>query len=246
MKLPRWCLAALSVILLPMVGHAAPDGADRAEAACWLGLGRAMTEDERSALTGSAGATTGELLERYRAQLRGDEAARRVVAVRACWDAFGRAPAAAETENGSGGLLYAERLAELAGGLAAQPREYQAVLERAYCAALGRPPFPEELDYWRGREPLAYLLVLGCLENWARRNAPGLTVTSGVPAIAVTSDRLATRRLSPALADEVRRALTWPVDELARARGANVLVPGAATIVSVGGVHFLALGRAGR
>ncbi len=246
MKFPRWCVVAVSASLLSMVGRAAPDAADRGEAACWLSLGRSTTESERLAANTPAGATMGVLLEQHRVQLRGDEAGRRGVATRACWDAWGRAPAAHELESATGGLLYAERLGELVAGLAGSPREYHAVLERAYRAALGRAPFPEELAYWDERRPLAYTMVVGCLENWARRNAPGLTVTSGVPAIGVNGEQLATLRLTPALADEVRRALAWPTDELSRARGANVLVPGGEGVVSVGGVHFLALGRAGR
>lgn len=233
-------LALLAAILWPVVGHAEGGDPERRAAACWLGLGRPAMASER-ALLGEAGAMT-ELLAGWRDQLRADAVARRAVAVRAWWDALGRAPREAELAPAAA-ELYVERVRELVDGLAARPEEYRAVVERAYHAVLGRAPFPEEFQYWGEDRPRAYVVLVGCLENWARRNAPGLTVTTGVPAISATSERLATLRLSPALADEVRRALAWPMEELARARGANVLMPGGDTIVSVGGVHFIAIGR---
>ena len=74
-----------------------------------------------------------------------------------------------------------------------------------------------------------------------------VTVTSGVPAICVNSGFLTTLRLSPAVAAEVRVAAGFSATAdpaLAIARGHNVVMPGVAVAVSVGGGHFAAIGAA--
>lgn len=217
---------------------------ERVEAAFVLGLGRTSTAAERQEWAGEENRSLAELISRQRQRLQspaaGDE-----VRLRAWRDAFGRAPLPAEAEALAAGTTYAEQMQRLIGRLAARPDEYRQVVDRAYRAVLGRAPFAEEYTYWNGYPKISYILLVGCIENWARRNAPGLMVTTGTPAISVTSDRLTTLRLSPAVAAEARVVVGLPPAgerSLEPARGCNVIAPGAGAVVSVGGVYFTAIG----
>ena len=91
---------------------------------------------------------------------------------------------------------------------------------------------------------LPFALLAACIDDWARRNQPGLTVTSGPAAVNINSPYLVTVRLSPGLAEEVRAAAGF---ERPRnpALGYHVLAPGAGRVASVGGIHFVAAGAAG-
>ncbi len=219
---------------------------ERAEAAFVLTLGRSPTAAEASGWTGTEKLSLGDLVASQRDRLRADADAQRAVFVRAWSDAFGRPPAA--TEKPAGDATYAEQMQLLVKRLAERPDEYREVLDRAYRRVLGRAPFAEEHAYWKAYPTLSYTLLVGCLENWARRNAPGLMATTGTPAICVNSDHLRTLRLSPAVAAEARAVVGLPPAgerALSPARGCNVIAPGAAEVVSVGGVHFTAFGAAG-
>jgi hypothetical protein len=129
--------------------------------------------------------------------------------------------------------------------LGGNPVEYEQVMHRAYRLHLERDAYAVELDYWRARPALSFVLLAGCVENWARRNQPGLMATAGVPSVSVNSHYLAAVRLSSAVAAEARAAAGLPPPgdaALAAALGRHVVAPGAATIASVGGIHFAAAG----
>ena len=57
-----------------------------------------------------------------------------------------------------------------------------------------------EIEYWKRQPALSYALLVGCIEDWARRNRPGLMATTGVASVSVNSAYLATIRLSPGVA----------------------------------------------
>ncbi len=89
----------------------------------------------------------------------------------------------------------------------------------------------------------SFALLAACIDDWARRNQPGLTVTSGPAAVNVNSPYLATVRLSPALAAELRAASGFQ-RPAKPALGYHVVAPGAEAVESVGGIHFAAAGAA--
>jgi hypothetical protein len=219
---------------------------ERREASFVLVLGREPLAAERAVGAGLEELSLVDLVARLREPLLVG-GARREMLTRAWRDAFGRAPLPAEVEAAAGDVTYAAELQRLIGLLAERPDEYRQVLGRAYRTVLGRAPFEEELAYWAGYPKMSYVLLVGCIENWARRNAPGLMATTGTPAISVTSEQLSTLRLSPAVAAEARALVGLPpVGEraLAPARGCTVVAPGAGEVVSVGGVYFIAFGGA--
>ncbi len=245
MKLPRFLsvVAALAAVTA-MAGNSA--SAERLEASFLLGLGRGPDATERAAWQARPEQPLADLVAQQKERLNADAVERRAVFARAWFDAHGCAPTAEEAAAAPvTGQTYVELVERARTELTAKPEAYRKVLDYAYRSVVGRPPFTEELDFWKARPTLSYVLVVGCLENWARRNAPGLMVTSGQPTICVTSDRLTTLQLTPAVAAEAHLvAGLLPLGErsLGLARGCNVISPGADNIVSVGGVHFIAVG----
>ena len=247
MPFPRLPLVVAAATLVAVVSAGATEATERLSASFFLALGRAPTTAELRNWEPYAGERMADLFARHRQQLAATESERLGVAARAWRDALGREPGSRGPAELAAAGTYAEQVERLRRTLVERDEQYRAVLDRAYRRVIGRGPFVEELDYWRQHAALPYAALVGCLENWARRNAPGLTVTSGVPAICVNSGFLTTLRLSPAVAAEVRVAAgfsTTADPALAIARGHNVVMPGVAEAVSVGGVHFAAIGAA--
>ena len=220
---------------------------ERLDASFLLALGRLPSDAEKPAWASATPVTVADLLSRHRASLRDDAAAQRAVYVRSWRDAFGCAPdtsdlAAAPATSST----YAEWLQRHLQWLTAHPADYRQVVDRAYQRSVGRGAFPIEQDYWQARPTLSFALLVGCIDNWARRNAPGLMATTGMAAVSVNCRYLTTRRLSPAVAAEVRAATGLvPAGTPARATAGTrtVVAPGAAELASIGGIHFAAAGR---
>ena len=248
MPFPRLPLVVAAATLVAVVSAGATEVAERLSASFFLALGRAPTPAELTEWEPAAARPMADLFARHRQQLAATAAERVAVTGRAWRDAFGGEPSSRDASMAAATSgTYAEQVERLRRTLVEHDEQYRAVLDRAYRRVLGRAPFVEEIDYWHQHSVLPYTALVGCLENWARRNAPGLTVTSGVPAICVNSDFLTTLRLSPAVAAEARAAAGLPAmvePALALARGQNVVMPGAGEVVSVGGVHFTAVGGA--
>lgn len=219
---------------------------ERIDASFLLAQGRLPTAEERQAWAGPTEPAFGELLTRQRERLRNDAAAQRAVAVRAACDAFGtEAPPSELVAVPAVGSAYVDLLQSHLQWLAAHPDAYRQVVDRAYRLAVGREAFPMEQDYWRERATLSFAMLVGCVDSWARRNAPGLMATTGTPSISINCGYLTTRRLSPAVAAEVRAAsgLAPSGDAaLALARDRDLIAPGAGEIASIGGIHLVAVG----
>jgi hypothetical protein len=219
---------------------------DRVAVSFTLALGRTPAPAELDSWTSQAAQPIAALLERHRQALR-DPAVARAVAARAWQDAFGTAPSEEEARTAAGAGLYVDQVQRHLKQLSERPADYEAVVQRVYRLLLDRIAYPEEVTYWRARPTLSYVLLVGCVEDWARRNQPGLMATAGVPSIAATSARLATVRLSPAVAAEARAAAGLSAEgtrAMDAELGRNIVAPGAASVVSVGGVHFAAVGAA--
>ena len=218
---------------------------ERIAASFVLALGRspASAEAERWAKDGSRPLVG--LIGRHREHLRNDAAAARAVAAKASQDAFGIVAADLGPASASGGETYAEIVQRHIQRLDGNRAEYERVVNRAYQLHLQRDAYAVELEYWSTRPALPFVLLVACVENWARRNQPGLMATAGVPAVSVNCPYLDAVRLSPAVAAEARAAagLTPAGDAaLAAALGRHVVAPGAGTLASVGGIHFAAAG----
>jgi hypothetical protein len=241
---------AASLLVPPMTAHGQSAGqAERIAASFVLALGRTPTAAEIERWAKQEPLPLADLIARHRRQLEGDPAAGRAVIVKASQDAFGRAASEDDPDTLSGGGgTYADLMRRHLRWLAGHPAEYEQVLHRAHRLLLQRDAYPVEIDYWKRQPALSFALLVGCIEDWARRNRPGLMATTGVVAVSVNSPYLATVRLSPAVAAEARVAAGLePRSDaaLASAAGRNLVAPGADRVASVGGIHFTAAGAAG-
>ena len=220
---------------------------ERVAASFVLALGRAPSAAEVAGWTKQNPLSFADLITRHRDQLRADAAGARAVAARAGYDAFGRAPSGEELAGLAGGDIYAELMKRHIQWLAGHPADYEQVLNRAYRLLLRRDAYSIEVEYWRRQSVLPFALVVACVDDWARRNQPGLMATAGAAAVSINSAYLSTVRLSPAVAAEARVAagLGRSADaERAAAIGRTVIAPGAEEVASVGGIFFAAAGSA--
>jgi hypothetical protein len=221
--------------------QAEPDG--RVAASFVLARGRVPAVAELGAWPDAATTAFAGLLARHREQLRQDAAAQQAVAARASLDAFGVAADQAPAGSPRGAGLYLDAMRLHLQWLTERPDDYVLVVQRAYRLVLRRDAYAPELEYWKRRPVQSFALLAACIDDWARRNQPGLTVTSGPAAVNVNSPYLATVRLSPALASEARAASGFQ-RPAKPALGYHVVAPGAEAVESVGGIHFVAAGAA--
>lgn len=220
----------------------------RTAAAYLLALGRAPAPGELAADRGERDAPIAQQVETLRNMLRTDAAAQRAVAAKAWRDAFGPQRPDAHGLGGPSvsGVTYSELMRRHLEQLAAQPTEYERVIHRAYQMVVRREAYDLELVYWKKYDTLSYALLVGCIEDWARRNQPGLMVTAGTPTVSINSEFLTTARLSPAVAQEAREAVGLVAEEdaaSALASGRNLVAPGGAGLVTGGRMVFAAAGR---
>ena len=255
MRSPLRIAAIVVTACLATAGRLPADAAERqpthaaaAEAVFLLTHGRLPNPAELTRLTGDGGESGVRVwLERTKAGLAADPAAARAAAVIAVQDAFGRAAGESDFTGPSvAPATYVEHVQRHLAWLKENPTTYDAIIDRAYRFVVRRSAYPEELAYWRKYDTLSYALLVGCIEDWARRNQPGLMVTAGTPTVPINSEFLITVRLSPAEAGMLGAALGLspePDPYLNRAADArNVVAPGARQIVASGGIHFAAAG----
>jgi hypothetical protein len=226
---------------------AMPEQRERIAASFVLGLGRLPSARELDEWARTPG-TVAEMLGRHRAHLSASAEARDAVAAKASLDAFGPGAIPPTAGIADQRASYTDLVRAHVEWLAAHAQDYEAVMHRAYRLLLQRDAYDVEIDYWKRQPPLPFALLVGCIDDWARRNRPGLMATTGVAAVSVNSEYLSTVRLSPGVAGEARAAARLP-PVIARARGRalpdrHVVAPGAANVVSVGGIHFAAAGGA--
>jgi hypothetical protein len=224
-----------------------PAQAERLNAASLLALGRLPTGEEMAQMNQRPAAALPDLVASQQALLSSNADEKQAMIVRAFQDSFGRNPTETELRSlAAKPATYAARMAESVVWLSTQSADYRLVIERAYQLTLARPPYAEEYTYWTTRSPLPFVLLVGAIENWAQRNAPGLMVTSGAPTVSINSRFLRTYRLSPGVANEVRVILGLPVwSDVGRLQnpGCNLVAPGAEGISSLGGIHCMVVGR---
>jgi hypothetical protein len=244
--LPMFLVTA-AILLAAGNGRAQSDvRTERIAASYLLGLGRAPSADELTASSVPTDSSIVNLLERRRQEIQSDTATKRAAIAKACEDAFGREPSESEIHAWSEGKhTYSELVALHLKWLAEHPTEYEQVINHAYQFLIHRDVYSLELKYWKSHDTLPFALLLACLESWARRNQPGLMVTSGTAEVSINSGYLTTAMISPAIAAEARAATGLPpMDDAANpaAFGRNVVAPGASGLVSSGHICFVAAG----
>lgn len=240
-------LAVVGVIVSVFLAHvfAAQDEIvqeERITAAYLLALGRAPSANEVGAIAQNGPSSIGEAVEGIQRRIEKEPALQQAISLKAFHDAYGREPAAKELLPDGDYTSLMNRYIER---LAIAPGEYQHVLERAYRLVVKRGLYDEEVGYWKTYGTLPFALIVACLDEWARRNQPGLMVTTGTAAVSANCHYLATVRLSPTVAEEARAALKFPVaptSDYYHASNRTVLTPGGERIVSNGRVHFVAAG----
>ena len=236
-------------VALAGVGHALAAPADTApvDAAFVLTLGRLPSNEERAA----ALKTDGDIVARIQAlrqRLSSDLVLDHDAATRAYEDAFGQVPTAADLAGGKSTISYTDAIAGHLRWLANHPDAYVQVIERVYPLVVSRNVYPEEIAYWKKLPPLPFVLLVGCVENWARRNQPGLMVTTGIPTMSVNSEFLTTVRLAPEDAHAAAAALKLPIDTApadSRSQPHHLVAAGGAPIATDGGMYFTVAGSPG-
>jgi hypothetical protein len=213
-----------------------------------VALGRAPSAAELNVDSQAPGLSIATAIERRRELIQKDAGTKRAVIIKAFEDAFGREPSEDEIRDGQkGNRTYSELMSAHVTRLAEHPTEYEQVMNRAYRLVIHRDIYPMEVEYWKKRSTVPYYLLAACLEDWARRNQPGLMVTSGETIISFNNSCLSTIQLSPKIAAEARTLLGLPTSENENAPnqasfGRNIVATGAAEIVSSGHINFVAAG----
>jgi hypothetical protein len=218
---------------------------DRVVVSFLLARGRVPNALEARQWTPQGPVVLADLMARHRRELQDDLGARQEVSAKAAIDALGVGTGDSRAGAAAGGA-YVDVVGEHLRRLAAQQEEYVRVVRRAYRLVLGRDVYPSEIEYWTAKPVLPFALLAACIDDWGRRNQPGLTVTSGVPSASVNSGYLATVRLTAAVAAEARGVAGMDRPSSAdTAAMRHVVAPGAGPVASVGGIHFAAAGAAG-
>lgn len=227
-RFPIWQLALLA-ISLPYLLPATPEAMTPAVAAAMQVNGTVQPSAATANLSMEAA------LQAESDALHANSSLQESVRLRAFLDAFGLHPTSAQAPSGSpleGVAHYSELLKQHLAWLETYPSAYEAVIQRAYQTVIYRDAYEEEIEYWMQRNRQSYLVLVACIEDWARRNQPGLMVTTGTATVSVNCEFLTTLPLDPELAQQVRSAMQLPAS-------AQVLTPGADSIASSGNIPFL-------
>lgn len=225
----------------------APAPSERIAASYLLALGRLPSAAEIEPWRNEEKILIRDLVARLQQQLQKNPDLQQATRVKAFEDAFGRAPRAGEIDvaGGADTRTYTEWMNRHIQQLAAHADDYREVLDRAYRLVVRRGVYEEEVAYWKARETLSYALLVGCIEDWARRNQPGLMVTAGTATVSINSNYLTTVRLPPAIAEEARAVVGLPTadtDYFRYGSSRTVIAAGAGDVVSGGRIHFVAAG----
>jgi len=220
----------------------ADEQSERVAASFVLALGRGPTVAEARQWAGPD-VSFADLMAKHRQQLQGDAAAKRTVVAKAFQDAVGRAPTAQEVAaDSTGAASYTELVQQHVKRMAGDAGEYAQVLNRVYQLVIRRDVYPEEIEYWKKKRTLSFTVLVGCVDNWGRRNQPGLMVTAGPAAVSINCVFLTTARLSPVAAAEARAAAGLPAVSDPQA-GTNLLAAGAEGVATDGRMHFAAASK---
>ncbi len=233
--------ASLALVAAPLLGAGKPTP-NTVAAAYVLALGRAASVAEMTAGSPAEASIAGQMAQ-LATRVKTNAALQREVVLKSFEDAFGRVPTDAEIAATDASRSYTELMKLHVAFLAAHADEYEATMRRAYPLVIHREIYPEEIAYWKKQGVLPFVLLVGCVEDWARRNQPGLMVTTGTPTVSVNSEYLVTVRLSPSEAAEARVAAGLPGEAAPDNAKHHLIAVGAERLTTGGGIYFVAAGR---
>jgi len=214
---------------------------ERIQSSYMLALGRAPSESEITYWQGRADAKTiSDFVANHKTYIGQDAGTRRAVIIKAYNDALGRNPTAAEIDYWSKyNQTYVELMKAHVQWLAGNPAEYEKVISRSYQFELGRQPAAAEIAYWKTQGVLSYLILVGCHEDWKRRNNNNGSApkTSGASTIASGSSLVIQVPISATVAQEAH-----VLSGLLSTNGGNVIAAGGGNVIAAGGGNVIAAG----
>lgn len=227
--------------LSPHVGRAQGAAGANVSAASVLVLGRLPLPAELPPVSASLNDEIGRLRQR----VLHEPALRRAMLAQSCRDAFGREASDAELADPAASPSYTEEMSRHLQVLASHADEFEQVIRRAYQVVIHREPYAEEVAYWKKGGPLTFVLLVGGVDGWARRNQPGLMVTGGVPTLSINCVYLTTVRLSAAEAAQALSAFDRGNGGAATGSAQHVIAAGGERLATSGGMYFVAAGSPG-
>lgn len=214
----------------------------RVVASYLLAFGRSPTAAESEKWSARDPLYVSLLVTELSQELHNNSALQKSVAEKAFVDTFGEAPTAEATPDTG---TYTHLVEQNLNRLAHDSARYRKVIDRAYRKVVRRPLYDEEVGYWTEKGVLPFVLLVSCLDEWARRNQPGLMITTGPAAVSANCIYLDTVQLQPAIAEEARAAIgfsTASASDFAYSNNRTIIAPGGNKLVSNGRVQLVAAG----
>ncbi|NCI52020.1 hypothetical protein GWC95_19000 [Sediminibacterium roseum] len=220
---------------------------ERIQAAYMLAFGRAPQDGEISYWQGrNESNSIADLLRSHKTYIGQDVTTRTAAIRRAYIDAIGRNPSADEIKYWSAyNQTYTELMKNHVQWLSSNPSEYEKVIKNSYQFVLNRQPSSAEITYWKGQGVLSYAMLVGCHEDWKKKNPPSAQKTSGKTEISSSSGYLSVVALSAGIAAEARIATgltSSPGSNMVAAGGGNMVAAGGGNMVAAGGGNMVAAG----
>lgn len=249
----RWNFLLMGVVFALPVFAFAQDARqlkrERIQASYMLAFGRAPQESEITYWQGRNDANTIEqMVNLHKDYFKSNRAANNEVIAKAYLDALGRNPIQSELDYwAKGSNSYVELMKNHISWLSGNPAEYEKVIKRSYSFVLGRQPDAGEISYWRGQGVFSYVLLVGCHEDWKRRNNnnSGAKKTSGASQIPASPTYVALVPVSAQVATEARSfagLVAAGAGNLVAAGGGNLVAAGGGNLVAAGGGNLVAAG----
>lgn len=240
-----WQQFLLAVVFLLPVFAFAQDARqlkrERIQTSYMLAFGRAPQEGEITYWQSRNDANTIEqMVKLHKDYFKTNRSANNEVISKAYLDALGRTPSQGELDYwAQGSNSYVELMKNHIGWLSGNPAEYEKVIKRSYQLVLNRQPDAGEISYWKGQGVFSYALLVGCHEDWKRRNNnnTGAKKTSGSSQIPASPTYVTLIPVSAQIATEARSFAG-----LVAAGGGNLVAAGGGNLVAAGGGNLVAAG----
>lgn len=239
MKRMIFCLMAAAIATASFAQDANQLRSERIQASYMLAFGRAPQSTEITYWQGrNESNSIADLLRNHKTYLGQDANTRTATIRRAYIDAMGRNPSADEIKYWSAyNQTYTELMKNHVQWLGGNPAEYEKVIKASYQFVLNRQPSAAEVGYWKGQGTYSYAMLVGCHEDWKKKNPPTAQKTSGRAELSTSSSYLSLVPLSAAIAIEARNSVG-----LVAAGGGNMVAAGGGNLVAAGGGNIVAAG----
>lgn len=214
---------------------------ERIQTSYMFTFGRAPQEGEITYWQGRNDATSiAQMVNFHKDYIKTNRSANNEVITKAYLDALGRKPEQGELDYwAKGNNSYVELMKNHISWLSGNPAEYEKVIRRSYQLVLNRTPDGTEINHWKSQGVFSYALLVGCHEDWKRRNNNNTSAkkTSGASQIPSGSAFVALVPVSNTIATEARSFAG-----LVAAGGGNLVAAGGGNLVAAGGGNLVAAG----